>query len=163
MLRRLCYNQMKSWEGSDHMQWYELFNDGCEPSDDQIQAYIDSPIWVDLANYMRDTYRVKLKLSYSNCGMQNGYWKGWNIKFKKGGKALCTVYPKQGYCLAIIPVSDKEAVEAELLMPQCCEAMQNLYSKTASGAGYRSLAVEIRDDDMLRDAKLLVALRAKKS
>mgnify|MGYP002563447014 CR=1 FL=1 len=68
------------------MQWSELFDDEHEPLDNQIKEFVDSPLWDDLANYLHQTYDVHPKLFYSCCSMQKGFWKGWNVKYKKSGR-----------------------------------------------------------------------------
>lgn len=86
------------------MQWSELYDDRREPLDNLIKEFVDTPLWDDLANYLQQTYNVGPKLFYSCCSMQQGFWKGWNVKYKKSGKALCTLYPKQGYYIALVAV-----------------------------------------------------------
>lgn len=141
------------------MQWNELFNDEHEPLAHQIKDYVNTPLWEDLAHYLQQTYNVTPKLFYSRCSMQNGYWKGWNIKYKKSGKPLCTLYPKRGYFTALVPVGAKEMAEADLLIPLCDVYTQNLYRQTKTGANGKSLAVEVTNEKILRDVKSLVALR----
>lgn len=65
------------------MQWYELFTAEKVPTDQQITDFISNPLWLELADHLKDTYKVKPKIAYSGCSMGDGYWKGWNIKFKK--------------------------------------------------------------------------------
>ena len=148
-----------SMKVSDYMQWGELFNDGQEPSDNQVKDFVDNLLWEDLTGYLQQTYNVQPKLFYSGCSMQDGFWKGWNVKYKKGGKSLCTLYPKQGYFIALIAVGAKEIAEADLLIPFCDEYTQNIYSQTKFGAGGKSLAVEVTSESILRDVKNLIALR----
>lgn len=143
------------------MQWSERFNAGQEPSDHQIQEFVDTTLWDDLENYLRHTYNVQPKLLYSGCSMQEGFWKGWNIKYKKSGKALCTLYPKQGYFIALIAVGAKEITEADLLLPLCDAYTQNVYRQAAFGStGGKSLAMEVTSEKIARDVKNLIALRA---
>ena len=141
------------------MLWSELFDDGHEPSYNQIKEFVDTPLWDDLADCLQQAYNVKPKLFYSCCSMDKGLWKGWNIKYKKSGKALCSLYPKQGYFMALIAVRAKEIAEADLLIPLCDEYTQNLYSRTKSGTVGKSLAVEVTSENILRDVKNLIALR----
>ena len=82
------------------MQWSELFDEAHEPLDNQIKEFVDNPLWDELADYLQQTYNVEPKLLYSGCSMQKGFWRGWNVKYKKSGKSLCTLYPKQGYFIA---------------------------------------------------------------
>jgi len=141
------------------MLWSELFNDGHEPLDNHIKEFVDTPLWDDLANYLQQTYNVQPKLVYSCCSMDKGLWKGWNVKYKKSGKSLCTLYPKQGYFITLVAVGAKESVEAELLIPLCDEYTQEVYNQTKFGAGYKSLAIDVTSENILRDVKNLIALR----
>jgi len=143
------------------MQWSELFNNELEPLDSQIREYVYTPLWDNLDNHLQQTYNVQPKLFYSCCSMQEGMWKGWNVKYKKSGKSLCTLYPKQGYFLSLVPIGLREMHEAELLMPLCTEYTQNLFKQTVSGHNGKSLAFDVRNEDILRDIKKLIAIRVK--
>ena len=142
------------------MQWSELFNADHEPSDIQTKEFVGTSLWNDLTDYLQKTYNVKPKLFYSNCSMENGLWKGWNVKYKKGGKSLCTLYPKQGYFLSLVPVGSREMTEAELLMPLCTEYTQNLFKQTTSGYHGKSLAFHVKNESVLSDMKSLLELRS---
>jgi len=142
------------------MQWSELFDEAHEPLDNQIKEFVDNPLWDELADYLQQTYNVEPKLFYSGCSMQKGFWRGWNVKYKKSGKSLCTLYPKQGYFIALIAVGAKEITEAEFLIPLCDEYTQNLYSQTEFGTVGKSLPVAVTNENILCDVKNLIALRA---
>jgi len=142
------------------MQWNDLYDSEHEPTESQVKEFVKTPLFDDLDSYMRQTFKVKPKLAHSNCSMDNGFWKGWNVKYKKSGKALCTLYPKQGYLLLLIPIGAREMNEAELLMPSCTEHVQDVF-KRGGNADRRSLGVEVRDENVLRDVKSLVEIRAK--
>ena len=143
------------------MQWNELFNSENEPSMKQVKDFVDNPLWNDLDDYLRKTYNVKPKLSHSNCAMDKGMWKGWNIKYKKSGKALCTLYPKKDYILSLVPVGKHEMTEAELLAPLCTEYTQDLFKRSAAGRDMTSLAFEVKDKNVLHDMKRFIALRVR--
>ena len=141
------------------MQWSELWDSEHKPSASQIKEFVDTPLWDDLDNYLKQTYNVKPQLSYSSCSMDKGMWKGWNVKYKKGGKSLCTLYPKQGYILSLVPIGLNEINEAELLMPLCTQYTQNLFKQAGSGHKFISLALVVENEDVLQDMKNLIALR----
>ncbi len=92
--------------------------------------------------------------------MDSGYWMGWNVKYRKGGRALCTLYPKQDYFAALIAVGEKDRPEAELMMPHCDAYTRELYAKTNPGATGKSLGIEVTSESILRDVKALIAIRA---
>ena len=143
------------------MQWNELFDRDHEPSEAQIKEYISISLHGELDSHLRQVYKVKPKLAYSNCNMDCGFWKGWNVKYQKSGKSLCTLYPKQGYLQLLVPVGAREMNEAELLMPLCTEYTQELF-KRSGGADFKSMAFEVRDEIVLIDVKSLIEIRAKK-
>jgi len=85
---------------------YEVFSKEIQPTEAEIKDFIGTDIltlFSDLDNLLREGYKVKPKLAYSSCAMDNNIWRGWNIKYKKSGKSLCTIYPQQGYFLVLIP------------------------------------------------------------
>ena len=143
-----------------YAQWSDLFPAESEPTEGQIEAFVDSALWRALDQTLRQTYSVRPKLFYSGCMMGQGAWKGWNVKYKKSGKALCTLYPKRGYFVALLPIGIREMDEAELLMPTCTGYTQKLFEQTAAGHTGKSLAFEVKNEDILEDMKRLIALRA---
>ena len=142
------------------MQWNELYDREHEPSEAQVKVYVNTPLFDDLDGYLRQACKIKPRLAFSNCGMDQGMWKGWNIKYKKSGKSLCTLYPKQGYLLLLIPIGAREMNQAELLMPLCTEYTRDLFKNGGSEDG-KSLGFEVRDESVLHDVKSLIEIRAK--
>ena len=141
--------------------WSEKYGKDNEPAYENIGEFIDNDLWQKLNNYLREAYNISPKIAYSGCSMQNGYWKGWNIKYKKSGKSLCTVYPKQGWFAVLVTIGAGEMSEVELLMPQCSEYTQELFKQTVqSHNGGKSLAFEVKSEDILEDVKGLFAIRA---
>ena len=85
---------------------YEAFNKENQPTEAEIKDFVGTEIFAllsDLDNHLRESYKIKPKLAYSSCAMNNNRWRGWNIKYQKSGKSLCTIYPQQGYFLVLIP------------------------------------------------------------
>jgi len=85
---------------------YEVFNKENQPTEDEIKDFVGTKIFAlfaDLDNHLRNDYKIKPKLAYSSCSMNNNIWRGWNVKYQKSGKTYCTIYPQKGYFLALIP------------------------------------------------------------
>ena len=144
----------------NYTQWSDLFDREHEPSDAQVKVYVNTPLFDELDGYLRETHKVKPKLSYSGCKMDGGNWSGWNIKYQKSGKSLCTLYPKQGYLQLLVTIGARGVNEAELLMPMCTEYIQEIFSKSEFH-GSRILGIEMRDESVLHDVKRLIEIRAK--
>ncbi|MDR2899536.1 MAG: DUF3788 domain-containing protein [Clostridiales bacterium] len=142
------------------MRWSELYGKEHEPDDSQIKEFINIPLYEDLDDYLRREYNVKPQLFYSGCSMDNGSWDGWNIKYKKSGNALCTIYPKQGYFMVLMNVGPRELNDADMTIPLCSEYTQTLYSNAKTGAMGKSLPLEVSSREVLSDVKKLVKIRA---
>ena len=70
------------------MDWNVLYSKEKSPSLEQVTEYINNSLWADFNNRIQSTYRTRPCMEHSRCSMQAG----WNIKYKKGGKSLCTLY-----------------------------------------------------------------------
>jgi hypothetical protein len=108
---------------------YEVFDKEIEPTESEIRNFIGTEYFSDLDSHLRDNYIIKPKLAYSGCAMDNNIWRGWNIKYQKSGKSLCTIYPQQGYFLVLVPGKSFDVRNEETL-------------------GEVKLAVKIRKDEM---------------
>ena len=94
-------------------------------------------------------------MEHSRCSMRAG----WNIKYNKDGKSLCTRYPMQGYFIALVVVGSREFTEAEFLMPQCSDYVQTVFKNTKTGNGQKWLMLDVRDREIMDDVFRLINLR----
>ena len=94
---------------------FEMFDKGTQPTESELRDFVGAEIFTDLHNHLCDSYNVKPKIAYSNCAMDNNVWRGWNIKYQKSGKSLCTIYPQQGYFLVLVPGKSFEVRSNETL------------------------------------------------
>ena len=137
------------------MDWNVLYSKEKSPSLEQVTEYINNSLWTDFNNRIQSTYRIRFWMEHSRCSMQAG----WNIKYKKGGKSLCTLYPMQGYFIALVVVGSRELTEAEFLMPQCSDYVQTVFKNTKTGNGQKWLMLEVRDRGIMDDVFSLINLR----
>ena len=137
------------------MDWNLLYSNVTPPTWEQITEYIGSPLWADFNERIQSAYQVKPCMEHSRCSMQAG----WNIKYKKGGKSLCTLYPMQGYFIALVVVGSRELTEAEFLMPQCSDYVQTVFKNTKTGNGQKWLMLDVRDREIMDDVFRLINLR----
>ena len=134
--------------------WNRL--DPAQPPDiGTVTALVGNPLWDQLLAYLREGYRTEPVIEYSGCGMAPG----WNVKFKKGGRGLCTLYPRQGGFVALVVIGQKEKTEAELALPTFTPYTQDLYRSTKEGMGQRWLMFDVRDAATLADVKRCIAIR----
>lgn len=139
------------------MEWSNLYPAGNQPTLEKISEYISNGLWTELNSFLQNTYHIQPKLAYSQCSMQPG----WNVKYQKSGKSLCTLYPMEGFFIALVVIGNKEMHETELLMPLCSQYTQSLYQKTVFSAGDRWLMLNVTDHSVLEDVINLIEIRVK--
>lgn len=137
------------------MDWNLLYSEKEPPSWEQITEYINDPLWTVFNQRIQSAYHCDPRLEYSRCSMQAG----WNIKYKKSGRSLCTLYPMQGYFIALVVIGSRELTEAELLMPLCSDYVQTVFRNTKTGNGQKWLMLEVREESIMRDVFTLINLR----
>jgi len=137
------------------INWHELYSGETTPTFGQVEDYIKSPLWQKLNNHLQQAYGIEPKMEYSRCSMQ----KGWNIKYKKSGKSLCTLYPMPGYFIALVVIGAKEMQEAEFLILSCSDYVQAVFASTQSGQGQKWLMLDVKNESTFEDVLKLIALR----
>lgn len=105
---------------------------------------------------IKDTYKCNEKIEYSSCSWE----KGWNIKFKKAGKTLCTVYPRECYFTVMIVIGTKEKASVEAILPECTAELSDIFNQTKEGNGQRWLMIDLEDkEDLYNDVLRLIQIR----
>ena len=127
------------------------------PALNEISAYVQNPVFQQFCSDIKETYNCKEKIEYSSCSMAPG----WNIKFKKSGKSLCTIYPHISYFTVLVVVGAKEKEAVNALLPDCGAELQQIYEQTKEGNGQKWLMVNLTDQDsMYRDTLRLIKIRS---
>lgn len=138
------------------MDWSAAYTKESPPSMQDICSFVDNALFDALCTHMDSAYTAGPKIEYSSCSMQ----RGWNVKYKKRGRALCTLYPVQGYFRALICIGERERVLAELTIPGCGNYVQELFQRTEYSNGSKWLMLDVQDAVTLADLKTLIQLRA---
>ena len=139
------------------MEWMQLYDETNQPTAEQISEYIANPLWERMNLFLTDSYHVAPSYSYSSCSGQPG----WNVKYQKAGRSLCTLYPMDGFFIALVVIGVKEQTEAEMIIPTLSEYVQKLYANAGSIAGARWLMIHVTDERIFENVKLLIQIRRK--
>ena len=132
--------------------WAELYGQDTTPTLEQIAAYIQSPLWDALCGFLETSYGSVPHVSYSRCASAPG----WNVKYRKGSRALCTLYPAAGSFTAMVSIGAREAPEAERRLPAMTPCLQSLYAAARPLNGARWLMIPVKDGAILQDTKELI-------
>ena len=139
------------------MEWTSLYGPDTQPTETEIADYISNPLWQQLNTFLQAGYGVSPRCSYSSCSGQPG----WNVKYQKAGRSLCTLYPMPGYFIALVVIGAKEEMEVELMSPTLTAHVQGLLQSAGSLAGARWLMIHVTDEPILDDVKRLIQIRRK--
>lgn len=137
------------------MDWNSLYSNSALPTWEQVAEYINTPLWADFNERIQSAYQVRPCMEHSRCSMRAG----WNIKYKKGGRSLCTLYPMEGYFTALVVIGNSEFAEAELLMPLCSNYVQTVFKATKAGNRQRWLMLDVKNERIMEDVFSLISLR----
>ncbi len=132
-----------------------------EPSFEQICGYISGPaaaLWRDLNDHIQSKWNASPKITFSTCSGKPG----WNVKYQKSGKSLCTLYPEpQGFVALVV-------IKLELVdevMARESEFTPYLIDLVANGKPYIGtlwLMIQVADQRILHDVKLLLDMKTRK-
>lgn len=136
------------------MTWDALYPKTTMPDFEQIGAYIQNPLWNEMHAYLTETYNALPKIEYSGCSL-----KGWNIKYRKKGKNLCTIYPQEGCFKILVIASERQQVEIEFFIQTCCREVQEAYENTKFFNGGKWLFLDITDTKIQKDILELIHFR----
>lgn len=114
------------------------------PTEYEMSDYINNNLWDDFCDYLKEKYHI-------------------HPLFKKGSRAVCTVYPRQGYFCIMIVVGTKEKAGFEEMMHSLSDDIIQIYRDTREWNGQRWLLIDLEDDDKnYQDVKRKIDLRTHK-
>lgn len=126
------------------------------PSLEEIGQYVGKPAFIKFCSEMRSRYQCSEKLEFSSCSWE----KGWNIKYRKAGKTLCTIYPRELYFTVMVAVGQKEKEAVQAVLEECTPQLQDIYERTREGNGQRWLMIDLEEEGGLyQDVFRLISIR----
>lgn len=138
------------------MNWYEWYGPNKAPSLGEISAFVKNELFDKVRDKIETELKVTPRLEYSSCSAQ----KGWNIKYKKGGRSLCTLYPMDGFFISLVVMGRREEEHMPLILPALSAQTQALYERTPFSLGGRWLMLTVHDEERFHDLLSLVKVRA---
>ena len=126
------------------------------PALEEVGEYVGRPCFLKFCSDIRRKYGCGEKVEFSAGSMA----RGWNIKFKKAGRALCTVYPREGYFTVLVVIGTKEKEAVEAMLPECEARLQEIYHETQEGNGQRWLMIDLEEEGRMYEEVLrLIEIR----
>ncbi len=126
------------------------------PALEDLSALVRNPVFDAFCQEVAETWQCAPVIEYSGCSMEPG----WNVKFRKAGRSLCTVYPREGFFTVLVVVGQREKPAVEAILPDCSPELRDLYHATREGNGQRWLMADLEDQgDLYRDLFRLMDIR----
>jgi len=139
-----------------------LIMDGThEPSMDEITLYIDEKgrkNWLEMIGFIEGNFKTKQQIDYSTCSGKPG----WNLKYKKSGKALCTIYPEKDSFTVLLVLGRKERAVFEETREDYCPYINDLYDQCTLFNGTKWLMIEVTSNSILEDVEELIKMKTRK-
>ncbi len=111
--------------------------------------------WQSLLGFIGGEFNAQPLITYSVCSGKPG----WNVKFKKGGKALCTLYPEKERFIALVVLSSGDMEVFDRIKSSYTDDLNALYEGSKPFNGTKWLMTSITDDAILEDVKKLLKLK----
>lgn len=134
----------------------DIQNKGYCPVLEEIQEYVNNPVFTQFCSDLKAKYTCNEKIEFSSCSLEFG----WNIKFKKSGKSLCTIYPKENYVTVLVVVGKKEKEAVEATLHELTPELRDIYKRTKIMNGQKWLMIDLEDKEkMYSDIFRLIDIR----
>lgn len=103
----------------------------------------------NLLSFLEETYSASPFIAYSKCsGMP-----GWNIKYKRGSKSFCTIYPDREYFTVLVVLNQEGIDKVMENKNQYTSYFIDLIDKSGGLNGSKWLMVCVDDNEVLQDVK----------
>ncbi|HQE67391.1 MAG TPA: DUF3788 domain-containing protein [Bacillota bacterium] len=141
------------------MSEYDLILDGSHmPEYDEIVEYINIPVrdlWRKINDFIQQRYKSLPRIMYSVCSGKPG----WNVKYQKSGKSICTLYPEQNGFVALVVVTLDLMPVIEALSGELTEETLQTIRSAKPFNGTKWLMLQVKSDLQLEDVKQLIILK----
>jgi len=138
------------------MDYERMLDKAHRPTDAEIlDAIGQTAAWLDLRQYIETRYGDWTpELTFY------GKQYGWTIRYRKGGKTLCSLFPEQGAFSVLIVLGKKEVEKALAMVDEFGANARAVLEGTEQLHDGRWLWIGVLDVDDAEDVKRL--LRAKR-
>jgi hypothetical protein len=139
----------------------DILNKTYEPSLKEINNFMNGMAkdrWLAIQKFIDDNYKAKMQICYSCCSAMPG----WNVKYKKSSKAICTLYPRGDYYAILIVLNSIDMEWFKGIRNDFTEYVINRYDNSGMINGTKWVMIDITDDDILSDIKSIIKLKMEK-
>lgn len=136
----------------------DLVLDSGHLSYEDIFTYMKEPAltwWTTLNTFIQQRFKASPKLNYSSCSLQ----RGWNVKYHKSGRSLCTLYPeKETFTVLIVlklELANLVALREDTFDPQVIDIVKAVRPLN----GTKWLMIPVENEVIVKDIQELLIMK----
>jgi hypothetical protein len=138
------------------MQYERMLNADHEPSEEEMLAAVGAAdLWLDLKQYLDQSYDFFPEPVFY------GRKYGWTIRYRKGGKTLCSLFPEHGAFTVLVVLGKREAEKAARILGELSPVTRRLIGSAAQLHDGKWLWIRVHESAQLEDVKRLLATKRK--
>lgn len=132
------------------------------PSKETLIDYVEGDlnnILKSLCNIIENDYKAKSQIDFSTCSGAPG----WNLKYKKSGKSICTIYPEKHDFIMLITLNSDALEIFKILSNNFSPYIRDLVEKSGGINNAKWLMIQVKDQLIAEDVKKLLELKFSKN
>lgn len=141
------------------MDNWDLISDGVhEPTFDEIVKYIQPPArdwYQELDAFINKEFGGAFKITFSKCSGKPG----WNVKYKRSSKSLCTLYPEHNGFVVLVVISLEMASLIEIMAAEFEDYILDLVHSAKPYNNTLWLMIQINNKVVLDNVKKLMKMK----
>ena len=138
---------------SDQTARMRMLDKGSTPTDEEMLRTVGRA-WVSLRKTLAERYPDVLpEINFA------GARYGWQVRYRKGGRPLVSLFPEQDGFTSLVVLGRAEATKAEAMQDRLSPAMQRLLGGAAQLHDGRWLWIRYPEDGTVEDVQELIQLK----
>lgn len=128
------------------------------PTFEEIKVYMNTEgyaLWDGIHRFIQETYGSKPKTAYSKCSGKPG----WNIKYQKSGKSICTLYPEKNGFVVLVVITLELASIVQNMKSEIGAEILNMINTAKPFNGTVWLMIPVYNENVLEDLKKILSLK----
>lgn len=139
--------------------WQEKFSIDEQPTLEDMKEFAAGTYFERLFDFLTENYHPKFSIEYSK---EKGAFGGWNLKAKKYGGNLGTIYFREDCVRMMVVVSELFEEDLSATISSMSEQIQKTYMENKPVMGGFWFVVDITSRKNFEDLKYLITLRVRK-
>ena len=139
------------------LPWDAAWPQDRKPTRSDLVDWVKNPAFETLLSWVEETYGTEPLIEFSKCSMD----RGWNVKFRKGSKPLCTLYVRDGWFTAMVTLGAEQRMELEALLPTFSAPFRKLYQDTPPMKAGKWLVMDVKGPEQLEEVQRLILMKVK--